>query len=587
MANNIKFDSNGINLAFTEVSDKVHPRLTEHSKTFEQGIYHLDDKFYLGVGYAVANSFMAVANNSIIIIDMTETIEAGENVFNDFRKYTNLPISTCIYTHNHLDHIGGIKAFTNTDDVNNGIVKIYAHDTLMDDIRNMTSNVGDILNRRAVYTFGLALENGEEGQINDGLGPRIIVGHPTFIPPTDTFSDELELTVSGLKIKLIYAPSETDNEIMIYFPDYKVLQSADILMGESYPNLHSIRGTKYRDPVQWINTIDKMRSLRPKYIFPSHGRPIEGEDNIYEMLTAYRDAIQFTHDQTVRYMNKGLTPDELVEIISELPENLRNHPWLGEFYGTVKHCVRQIYQGYLGWFKGDPTFLDPLPKKERAEKHIKIMGGRESIMNEAVIAFENKDFKWAAEILTYLITFDKTDIEAKELKSECLKELGYKCMNTNWRNWYITSAKELDGTFNHEYVKTIHGVDAKDITAEIPVEMMLRHFCVKLNTEKSSSICKAFQFDITDIDEQFILEIRHCVLEFHHNNDSFGNIIDHSIKVSSNILKSILLRRSTFASEIDNENIICGENTNLDMIRDFLSYFDLEKEYPVLTQPHI
>ena len=55
---------------------------------------------------------------------------------------------------------------------------------------------------------------------------------------------------------------------------------------------------------------------------------------IQNMLTAYRDAIQFVHDQTIRYINKGYTPDELVEVV-KLPPHLANHPWLGDFYGGV------------------------------------------------------------------------------------------------------------------------------------------------------------------------------------------------------------------------------------------------------------
>lgn len=49
-----------------------------------------------------------------------------------------------------------------------------------------------------------------------------------------------------------------------------------------------------------------MRTLEPEFIVPQHTRPLEGRDVIMSTLTAYRDAIQIVHDQTVRYMNKGL-----------------------------------------------------------------------------------------------------------------------------------------------------------------------------------------------------------------------------------------------------------------------------------------
>jgi len=576
----IQFDSNNINLAWTEKSSNINPDLTEHSYKFEQGIYHLHDIFYLAVGYGVANSFMVRGNDSLIIIDTCENIETASQILKDFRKYTDLPISTIIYTHNHLDHIGGVKAYVNKEDVNAGKVKIYAHSTMMDGIRNMAANVGHILNRRSIYSFGLALKKGDDGHINDGIGPEIIIGTPTFIVPTDTFDSVLKLIVSGIRMELYYAPSETDNEIFIYFPDYELVQSADIIMGETYPNIHSIRGTKYRDPTKWWKAIDMIRELQPKYIFPSHGRPIEGKENVMDMLTAYRDAIQFTHDQTIRYMNEGYTPDELVEVLPSLPDNLKNHAWLGEFYGTVKHSVRQIYNGYLGWFIGDPTSLDPLPQRERALKYINTMGGRDNILKIGKESYDNKEYKWAAEILTYLINININDKEAKLLKAKCLKKLGYGCKNINWRNWYLSASQELDGTFDHEFVNNIDGINANDIMAEIPTRLLLNQLCVKLDTSRSNNIHRSYGFYVGD--EYYVFNIRSCVVEFCENNNQ---LVDHTAKINDNIIKKILSNKTNILEQ--KHNIELGDNTTIYDIEQFFSYFDLEKKYPLLTHPHI
>lgn len=84
----------------------------------------------------------------------------------------------------------------------------------------------------------------------------------------------------------------------------------------------------------------------------------------------YRDGIQFVHDQTIRYMNHGLTPDELANTVKLPPHPDNFKPWLRQYYGTVKHSVRQIYQGYLRWFDGDPVELDPIPRVESAKRHV-------------------------------------------------------------------------------------------------------------------------------------------------------------------------------------------------------------------------
>ena len=39
-------------------------------------------------------------------------------------------------------------------------------------------------------------------------------------------------------------------------------------------------------------------------LVPQHTLPVEGQDTIKDIVTAYRDAIQYVHDQTVRYMKK-------------------------------------------------------------------------------------------------------------------------------------------------------------------------------------------------------------------------------------------------------------------------------------------
>ena len=158
----------------------------------------------------------------------------------------------------------------------------------------------------------------------------------------------------------------------------------------------------------------------------------------------YRDAVQFVHDQTLRYMNKGYTPDEIKEVVT-MPERLRNHPWLGEFYGSYKHTIPAIFAGYLGWYQGDPVSLDPTPWTEKASRYIKMMGGRNKLIAAAQKALLDGDAQWAAELLTWLVRVDREDSEARTLKAEALRQWSYKQKNATWRNWGLSSAMELDG----------------------------------------------------------------------------------------------------------------------------------------------
>ena len=40
--------------------------------------------------------------------------------------------------------------------------------------------------------------------------------------------------------------------------------------------------------MDWVRAIDLMRKLKPKILVPQHTRPVEGQEEIAEILTAYR-----------------------------------------------------------------------------------------------------------------------------------------------------------------------------------------------------------------------------------------------------------------------------------------------------------
>jgi alkyl sulfatase BDS1-like metallo-beta-lactamase superfamily hydrolase len=116
-----------------------------------------------------------------------------------------------------------------------------------------------------------------------------------------------------------------------------------------------------------------LRSLGATFLVPCHGGPVEGEREIYDLLTAYSSAIQFVHDQTVRRINELRHPDEIGRLV-KLPSSLASHPHLGEFYGTVEWSSKAVYQQYVGWFSGDVAEVLPLTPSERAQSLVAWLG---------------------------------------------------------------------------------------------------------------------------------------------------------------------------------------------------------------------
>lgn len=562
----------GKNLAYDKPSPTIEPGLTEHSRKMEQRIYQTAGNVYCAVGYGIADMTMIEGTDGIIIVDPLEALEVAREVMAEFRKITDKPVKAIIYTHNHYDHVMGVQAVVTPEDVASGKVPIFAHERLMECFLKQLSVVGLAIGTRSAYMFGHYLGKGPEGSVNEGAGPLLVYGTPTFIPPTRTFKDKLEIEIAGIQMQLLYAPSETDDQIVIWFPRTRVLHTAEVIQGESFPNLYSIRGTTYRDPVKWYKTIDMLRELGAEYMVPSHGRPIEGKAEVDSLLTAYRDAIQYAHDQAVRLINKGYTPDELAEALPGLPSHLATHPWLGEFYGSVKHAVRNFYVGYLGWFEGDPTFLDPLPRSERAARYVKQMGGRKAMLKAAQGAFDANDYRWAAELLTYVIRVNREDKEARDLKAKALRQLGLKQMNVTWRNFYLTAALELEDKLDQTRKK----ISGPAIIASLPVSNILESMTVRIDPEKSKDMHMTLVFHITDKNEDYGLEIRRGVVQFYEKRPPQADL---TVSMPDKVLREIVVGETTFKKGMDS-GIIKLEGKRLDLYR-FFRCFDMAQKKPI------
>lgn len=434
-----------MNFAYTEKSNFINQRLTEHSKTMEQKVYKTGDNVYTAVGFGLEYPVMIEGTDGIIIIDPAETIEMMENVMVEFRKITNKPIKAVIVTHNHGDHWGGMSVCVSQEQSESKEVLVIVDESFEKYFSQASGELLDIRMGRAIWMYGSLLPKGEHGYVNLGCGPVLSKGNNKFIRPNTfvSMSKPLETVIAGVQLELFHCEAETEDAICVFLPKEKILCVGDAIQGEIFPNLYTIRG-QGRDAKKWYAGIDLLRTYNPNHLVGAHMRPLHGNKECAELLTDYRDAIQYTHDQAVRFINKGYTPEYAIDELGELPPHLFKRERIGEFYGTFKQGVRGVYDQYIGWFNGEATKLNSLNPIESTKKHIRMMGGREKILVEANRAIDNKEYSWAAEILTYLIRLDNNDMDARKLKATALRNIGYECENATWRNWYLTCAMGLD-----------------------------------------------------------------------------------------------------------------------------------------------
>ncbi len=522
----------GVQLAFDGTHPDVPAALAAHAKRMRQRIYRAGERVYCAVGYALANVVIVRCDQALVVLDTTESHTSAAQILADFRaavpEVADWPVAALVYTHHHSDHINGARAFVNEDDVRAGRSQIIAHRSLMRAVSDNASVIAPILATRSIYSFGGLLPPGPKGSVSAGIGPKIINSQVSFLAPTLTFDDALDITLGGVRFEFRHAPSETDDEIVVWLPDEHTLLSAEVIQGECLANVHTIRGTRYRDPLQWVDTLDALRQRHAQapvqWMVPAHGRPVGGAASIAELLTAYRDAIAFIHDQAVRLINHGATPDELADWLPALPPHLAQHAWLGEYYGTVKHSVRQVFSGLLGWFDGDPATLDPLPPRARAERWVALAGGREAVLN-ALTQSEQRaqdpatepsaaldECRWMAELAGQLLRIDPTDRPARQHKARALRRLGLATLNTNWRHWYLSAALELEGRFEDLPFKG-NGLATRDIWMAVAPQQLLRNLGVRLKAEQCLDRHMRLTLSFSDRSLMATLELRRGVLQ--------------------------------------------------------------------------
>ncbi len=178
----------------------------------------------------------------------------------------------------------------------------------------------------------------------------------SFPEPTTTFDRRHAITVGGRTFELAWTPGgETTDSIVVWLPEERILFSGNLfgpLFGH-VPNLMTIRGDRYRDPILYIESLNTVLAYGPERLITGHFAPIDGADRIAEEVTAMRDAMQAVHDRTVELMNSGASGVDVYTAMRKVrvPEHLD----IGEGYGKTSWNVRAIWETYAGWFQHRST----------------------------------------------------------------------------------------------------------------------------------------------------------------------------------------------------------------------------------------
>ncbi|MGF6773568.1 alkyl sulfatase BDS1-like metallo-beta-lactamase superfamily hydrolase [Paraburkholderia sp. GAS199] len=421
----------------------ANARLIAHGEALGRKLHRVTDRVYCQLGSSLGNSTMVLGQDGMIVIDTGDCVQQSVEQREDFRSVTDRAVSALIYTHGH--YALGSRTYVAPGDEER--LPIYAHRDLLQVMSRTLGDLAPFLTRRVAMQFGMFLPpSGPDAMPNQGLGAEFFpldryTPTPGFVRPNRLLDDGQCETIDGLRFQFWHTPADSDDTVLIWMPDEGVV--VNNIAWPAMFNIYTLRGEAFRNPTRLLPGLDRILALDPEHLVGVHGVPISGKEAIRQAVTEYRDCIQYTYDQTVRGINQGLTPDELVRFV-QLPAALANGRLTGQFYGELPFYVRQIYCGLVGWFGSDTVELHRLPENDAARRWVDLAGGAGRVLQQAREALEKREFQWAAELSTTALRAGADVAAARQIKADALRAMAQVTTAANTRSWYLAQARELE-----------------------------------------------------------------------------------------------------------------------------------------------
>ena len=481
------------------------------------GLFEVTEGIYQVRGYDMTNITFIRGKTGWIVVDPLMSVECSKAAIALVRESLgDYPVTAVIYSHPHVDHFGGVRGVVDEKDVLSGAIPVIAPEGFEKHAISENIYAGNAMGRRASYQYGTLLEAGETGSLAIGIGMGQSKGTTSYISPTIEITHTGEThTIDGVEFEFQLTPgTEAPAEMNFWIGEKKALWMAENCTGTLH-NLYTLRGAQVRDGNAWAEYIMEALALygnRAEVVFQSHNWPHWGSNVIKEYMVNTAAVYKYINDQTLLYINQGYTETEIANMI-KLPEALEKVWYTRQYYGTVSHNSKAVYEKYMGWYDGNPIHLAELDPSEYAQKLVSYLGDANAVLKKAKEDYDNGEYQWVAQITNTLVYADPDNKDARYLCADALEQLGYQAESGPWRNAYLCAAQELRSGTNNDPANRSSG--SADAIAHMTPEMIFEYLGILVDTTKVPDL--TFTANIILPEGKYVLCVKNGVLLYQKN----------------------------------------------------------------------
>jgi alkyl sulfatase BDS1-like metallo-beta-lactamase superfamily hydrolase len=569
---------------YDKAPDTVNPSLWENSKNnHAYGLFEVTDGIYQVRGYDMANLTLIESDNGWIVFDPLMSVECTKAAMELAEKNLGKrDIKAVIISHSHVDHFGGIGGVISADevaDVNlslseqlaSGKIPVIVPEGFEAHAVSENIYAGVAMQRRAAYQYGVYLAPSIKSTLAMGIGMGQSTGTLSYISPSYEIKETGEsYVIDGVKLEFQMTPgTEAPAEMNTWLPDKKALWVAENCTGTLH-NLYTLRGAQIRDGSAWAKYICETIALygaEAEVTFQSHNWPHWGNEVLNEYLENTAAVYQYINDKTLEYINQGYTSDEISNMI-ELPKEHAKNWYTRQYYGTVAHNSKAVYQKYMGWYDANPVNLNPLTPSESAKKWVEYLGDTDRVLEMAKADYDKGEYQWVAEITNVIVYAEPDNTAARLLCADALEQLGYQAESGTWRNAYLTAAYELrdlrepDGEIS---------IQSGVMLANISADNIFDYIGIALDKETMADKDITVNVVLTDLNRQYMLKFKNGVLLKYE-----GTLSDEADVTIKTVRKALLLMMGGNFEQFSEKAVIEGDKEQLKLIMSNLNRLSIE-----------